>query len=409
MLKTEVNGKTPSYMELAKWKFLLTLPDHYKDSDLQRKLLAGICEGNMAPYYTAVCADLNWNVDHALLAKMQAANREKLLEFDKENDSGKSRDEEEPRLWQEKLEYLSSIGDKEAAMKLATEKSQDTSLSTNCRLDAVFAMFRIAYFHGCDRDGMKNAIDKAVGLIDGTGGAGGDWSARNKLKAYEAICSLGHRDYGRAANLLLDAVPTFESYELLDFGTLIRYTVLSCMIALSRCELNEKLKNNGAVMQSLHAQYPDLLNFYRSLDYGRYSEFFVNLAMIETSMRLDHLLHPHYRHYIREMRLKAYSQLLQAYRSLSLKSMAEAFGVTEEYVENEVAKFAASGRLQCKIDRVAGAVVTNSYVNDDKAGTQLPENAPEATYQRDIMYQNTIKHGDHLLNRLKKLTRIMDF
>lgn len=47
---------------------------------------------------------------------------------------------------------------------------------------------------------------------------GGDWRSRNKLKAYEALYCLSVRDYTHAAELFIDCVSTFESYELVDFG-----------------------------------------------------------------------------------------------------------------------------------------------------------------------------------------------
>lgn len=59
-----------------------------------------------------------------------------------------------------RLEYLCSIGDKTEATTLATSKAEDTSLTTNKRLDAVFALFRIAYFHGCNVKDMGKAIHK---------------------------------------------------------------------------------------------------------------------------------------------------------------------------------------------------------------------------------------------------------
>lgn len=39
------------------------------------------------------------------------------------------------------------------------------------------------------------------------------------------------------------------------------------------------------------------------------------------------------RHYVREMRIVAYAQLLESYRSLTITSMAQAFGVTEDYID----------------------------------------------------------------------------
>ena len=50
-------------------------------------------------------------------------------------------------------------------------------------------------------------------------------------------------------------------------------------------------------------------------------------------MKYNRLLSPHYRFYVREMRILAYSQLLESYRSLTLSYMAKSFGVTEEFID----------------------------------------------------------------------------
>lgn len=59
-------------------------------------------------------------------------------------------------------------------------------------------------------------------------------------------------------------------------------------------------------------------------------------AQVEGLLRRDYLVNPHYRFYVREMRISAYTQLLESYRSLTLQYMAEAFGVTVEYVDQYV-------------------------------------------------------------------------
>lgn len=61
-----------------------------------------------------------------------------------------------------RLDYLCSIGDKEAATALATTKYEDSTLTTNRRLDAIFALFRIAYFHGCNVKEMGKTINKVI-------------------------------------------------------------------------------------------------------------------------------------------------------------------------------------------------------------------------------------------------------
>ena len=75
--------------------------------------------------------------------------------------------------------------------------------------------------------------------------------------------------------------------------------------------------------------------------------------------RVQLYLAPHSRYFIREMRIKAYAQLLESNRSLSLSHMATSFGVSVEFMDRELSKFIASGRLHCRIDKVCGIVETN--------------------------------------------------
>jgi len=90
------------------------------------------------------------------------------------------------------------------------------------------------------------------------------------------------------------------------------------------------------------------------------------------------------------MRVIAYTQMLESYRSVQLESMASAFGVTPEFLDNEVSRFIASGRLHCKIDKVGGIIETNR---------------PDS---KNAQYQTTIKQGDTLLNRIQKLSRVIN-
>ena len=54
------------------------------------------------------------------------------------------------------------------------------------------------------------------------------------------------------------------------------------------------------------------------------------------------MLHPHSRFYVREMRILAYNQLLQSYRSLTLDSMARSFGVSIEFIDTYVSLYAVT-------------------------------------------------------------------
>lgn len=382
-MELSADGKTPEYMALAGIKFKLGLPQFKDNVQLKEQLLKEIKVGNMAPYYKEVCSDLGWPFDKKLHDDMAKFNTEKLDSFQE--------DDSETPVWHDRLEYLCSIGDKEGATTLATSKYEDTTLTTNRRLDAIFALFRIAYFHGCNVKDMGKAISKAHELVD----KGGDWRSRNKLKAYEAIYCLAVRDYSRAADLFIDCVSTFESYELVDFGTIIQYCVLACALALERHALQAALRRQGAAVQALRSRFPELRELVESLHECRYADFMKSLAWVETQMSVDPVFRPHYQHYVREARIKAYVQLLRAYRSLSLDNIANTFGVTREFVEEEISSFTAAGRLQCRIDAVAGCVVTGAGRGADADRSQL--------------YQATIREGDLLLNRVKKLASVINF
>ena len=60
---------------------------------------------------------------------------------------------------------------------------------------------------------------------------------------------------------------------------------------------------------------------------------FLLLVWMEKEFKTDRYLFPHTAYFIREMRIKAYSQLLESYRSLSLLHMAQTFGVSEGFID----------------------------------------------------------------------------
>ena len=52
-------------------------------------------------------------------------------------------------------------------------------------------------------------------------------------------------------------------------------------------------------------------------------------------------------------------QFLDSYKSVTILSMASAFGVSVEFLDSEVADFIVAGRLAAKIDRISGIIETN--------------------------------------------------
>lgn len=97
----------------------------------------------------------------------------------------------------------------------------------------------------------------------------------------------------------------------------------------------------------------------QSLYSGAYQKFFQALARVETDfLATDRYLYEHRRWFVKEMRLRAYQQLLQSYKVVSLESMAKSFGVSVDWLDRDLAPFIAGQRLACTIDRVKGVVET---------------------------------------------------
>lgn len=376
--------KNPN-LELAQVKFLLTLPEYKNDIALSEKVLNAIKAENMAPWYEQVCQELNWPVDQALLANMKKINAQKLEELDAAiEDAEQNLGEGEVREANlKKSEYLCRIGDKEGSVT-AFRKTYEKTVSLGHRLDIVFHNIRVGLFF-LDHDLITRNIEKAKALIE----EGGDWDRRNRLKVYQGVYSVAIRDFKAAASFFLDTVSTFTSYELMDYITFVRYTVYMAIISLPRNELRDKVIKGSEIQEVLHS-LPDVKAYLFSLYNCHYADFFKELAKVEANLRQDYLANPHYRFYTREMRIIAYTQLLDSYRSLTLQYMADAFGVSIDYIDAELARFIAAGRLHCKVDRVGKIVETNR-----------PDN-------KNWQYQATIKQGDLLLNRIQKLSRVIN-
>lgn len=252
------------------------------------------------------------------------------------------------------------------------------------RMDLIFHNIRIGLFW-MDHSLIKANLDKATSLME----EGGDWDRRNRLKVYEGLYALSIRDFERAATLFLETVSTFTSYELMDYTQFVKYAVYASMIALERRKLYEKVVKGSEILEVLH-QCPKVKQYLNSFYNCQYAEFFACLAEVEQTAKKDRYLNPHYAFYVREMKIKAFGQLLESYRSLTLSYMAEAFGITEEFMDQELSRYIADGRLHCKIDKVRGIVITNR---------------PDS---KNAQYHSTIKQGDILLNRVQKLSRVIN-
>ncbi|XP_044758701.1 26S proteasome non-ATPase regulatory subunit 6 [Coccinella septempunctata] len=372
-------------LDLARYKFLLTIPDYKEIENVKTELLKAIQENDMAPFYEFICKDSNWKKDAKLLTTMKTKNAEQIKKLDEAiEDAEKNLGEMEVReAYLKKAEYFSRIGDKENAVS-AFRKTYDKTVSLGQRLDIIFHLIRLGLFF-MDHELITRNIDQAKTLIE----EGGDWDRRNRLKVYQGAYCMAVRDFKTAATLFLDTVSTFTSYELMDYKQFVRYAVYTSIISLPRNQLRDKVIKGSEILEVLHSE-PFVKEYLFSLYNCQYSEFFTNLARVEEVLRLDYFMNAHYRFYVREMRILAYTQLLESYRSLTLQYMAEAFGVSVAFIDQELSTFIAADRLHCKIDRVGGIVETNR---------------PDL---KNAQFNAVVKQGDLLLNRVQKLSRVIN-
>ncbi|TFY83055.1 hypothetical protein EWM64_g957 [Hericium alpestre] len=373
-------------LALAQHFFTLKQPkfDHLQEH-ARHSLLAGIEADKMAPYYRLVASAGVLPLDEALAARMEEENEEELNKIENRlNDAEETEGESEiSDALRAKANYLTRIGEKDKAVdaqKLALEKTP----GLGARIDITLTLVRIGFFFG-DNQLVTENLAKAEALIE----KGGDWDRRNRLKVYRGLHLLSIRQFKPAGELFIDALSTFTATELVPYNDFVALTIIAGALTLSRVDLKKKIIASPEVNQAL-PELPVLADLIKNLYESHFDKFFVALATLEqTHLLPSRFLAPHTRYYVREMRILAYTQLLESYRSLTLESLSGAFGVTVDFVDNELSRFIASGRLHASIDKVHGVVETNR---------------PSLKNQQ---CDTVVRKGDILLNNVQRLSKVL--
>lgn len=106
-------------------------------------------------------------------------------------------------------------------------------------------------------------------------------------------------------------------------------------------------------------------------------------------LKNDWILGKHSAFIVKEMRLLAYNQFLESYKSVTLQNMSDSFGISLELLDFELYRFITSGKIKAVIDKIAGVVITNR---------------PDT---KNSNYQQLIHSGDILLNRIQNLSKVI--
>lgn len=355
------------------------------NKEIENNLINLIKEFGSIGFYNEILIKNNLiKKDDKLINDIKNNNKNKLKELDNKLIDAK--------------ENFGQVEVTEAQINLANFKSAITSnkldiltnyndienLTSSKKIELAFQKIKFSLFWD-DMYLIKKNIDEANEYME----TAGDWDKRNRLKVFQGIYSLYARDYNTAANNFLDVVATFSSYEYCSFQKFIFWTVLSSLVSLDRVTLKKKVIDASEVLSILH-EMPNLSKLLNSFYDCDYILFFQSMVNIKDELENDRFFSLHLRWYFRELRIKAYSQFLESFKSVTLKSMADSFGVSVEFIDKEISQFIASKRLTATIDKVEGIIETQ---------------------QKDLrnqQFDQIIRNGDNLLNKLQKLARSIE-
>lgn len=376
--------KFPDYT-LSEKQFLLQNGLGDKDA-LIAELLASIKEKNLAPYYQYLTTELPqyFSFDEQLYQSMSAVNEEKIAELKKLIQEAESEEETEVDLVSStaKLaEYYAEIIDRHNAVETYT-KLLLLTLGTGGKIDVLLALTRVGFFFN-DYEAVSGHLSEVEALIE----KGGDWERRNRYKTYQGIYLMATRNFGEAAKLLIDSLATFTSTELCSYDQVAQYAIIAGVLTLDRVDLKSKIVDSPEILSifSSSKTLEPLVNLTNSLYTCQYNCMFEYLLEAHDKLLLTNkYLRRHTNYIMRELRCRAYAQLLESYKSLSLKSMARNFNVSEEFLDADLCKFIPNNKLNCTIDKVNGIIETNR-----------PDN-------KNSQYHLLIKQGDALLTKLQK-------
>ncbi|CAD7953508.1 unnamed protein product [Amoebophrya sp. A120] len=417
------------------------------------ELMKYVKEERMLPFYKKFCEEANVKIEDKLVKEMEKEVEEKVKAFDEKLKDAEENlgDVEVKSAILDKADYFNKTGDQEKAFEFY-EKAMTKTVGGGYRLDNILTRLRIALFND-DQEQIKKML--ALGQEEMK--KGGDWERKNKLKVYEGVFKVMTGDFEAAANLFLAGVATFTATEILSFqdfvllfvqdfelvsvsvsttllvfchdakikidsiskGVSVRvlfigscnsstsscketkvkrpklqvfYTVLCSLIGLTRADLKKKVIGSPEILSVVHERkhMKEFLNAFYNCDYFNWSR---ELVHIIDHVKDDRYFQPNLMKISRHLRLNAYRQFITSYKSVTMKLMADTFGVSEQFIDKEIYTFISQGRLKnCKIDKIANVIETIDNVKDEKT----------------LLYKDILKDGDELLNKMQKLAAAID-
>jgi len=356
-----------------------------EEDEILKELMAIYDENNMIAFYRDLCDKNGLKIDESLISKWEQ-NKAELLKKNEEKKKLAEKNEGDVEIHDvelEKAKILSLSSDLNTSIDSYLEIK---GLTTGKQIDKFLTILRLCLSWNDDHLYRKHMLETEK-LIE----KGGDWDRRNRFTVYSSCHNFRIRKFKESAEGLLDSIATFSASEIFNYEQLVKYVIISSVLTLDRSVIKKKLIESPEIRQVID-RLPVFKSFLSSFYECRYNEFFRALIEIMRDfIRFDVYLNHHSNYFLREIRLRAYSQFLESYRSVKLLSMAQEFGVSDTFLDKELSSYIAANKLNCKIDKVHGIVHINR------------------THEKNMDYQQIIKKGDVLLNRIQRLSRIITY
>ncbi|EDO06141.1 proteasome PCI/PINT domain family protein [Babesia bovis T2Bo] len=379
--------KTLPNFEIDRLRHLLTLPEDVgiDTASVKQQLLDHIVQNDMYPYLERMREQLPIFRDVVSMDNLKENNERVISELDEKIDFAEKNygTSEVKDAILEKANYYLKIGDMDNAV-FQYEVALKQTVGVNSKLEIVLCLLRIAFFFH-DIPLLMKYMEKAKTDIDNRG----DWEMRNRLHVYEALELIICRKFKPAAEILMNSLSTFTATELITLEDVVMYTVVLSLVTMDRPTLRTKVLESPEVSQvategSLLHQL--LYDFYHC----NYKNYMFNLARTYDLILRDKYMSRHCKYILRQARLPAYRQFLRPYKSVTIENMSHAFQLPPDFIEDELVSYISGMRLDCKIDLVNG-IIENNIMDE-----------------RNTNYIEIVKEGDMLLNRIQKLSRIVD-
>ncbi|AFN83824.1 26S proteasome regulatory complex protein [Encephalitozoon romaleae SJ-2008] len=294
--------------------------------------------------------------DHDRMESLLNCKNKKIEELEElrkeETDNETYRSEVDRRI----AELYSQVMDTKNGFEWMRKLIRD-DMSLSLKMDIFLCKARMGLILG-----NKKIVEESIKVADDTYERGCDWDRRNRYKVYKGLFKMMAREFKDAGVLFSEVLPSFESSEVMNYSRAVRYMVFCGLLGFERKEIETRILKCSDVMGSSEKLGVQLATSLFECNYGN---FMNDLYLFCKSLQDDVFVGRFVNLFCREMRLRVYGQVLESYRLMLLENMAQTFGVSVEYIEQDLGEFIVEGRLWGKIDRISGVIEVTSREGQD--------------------------------------------